>query len=247
MTVSKIFPAGLGWQSASLLADNTMGYASDSASFALTTGLGDALGVLAGHCLYYGLKKSTGVDSEINLTREWHTGVLLGSAAMMSGTAWQPLVNALQGANLGFTTVMAGTWIGCGVAFYTGLRVARTVLSDQLTSHCAAFVCQQPNGRGPVGGDWRRHGIFCRHGRGLFARTEFPAGRRGHFGYHARRDGMPAGRHLHQPGLLRRPVDAQHGVPGGQVLERLMTSAVGIGGGLTFFGGEVILLSYFFG
>jgi len=132
VTVSKIFPAGLGWQSASLWADHTMGYASDSASFALTTGLGDALGVLAGHCLYYTLKKSTGVDPHINLTREWHTGVLLGSAAFMSGTAWQPLVNALQGANLTFASVLAGTWVGCGVAFYTGLRVARTVLSARL-------------------------------------------------------------------------------------------------------------------
>lgn len=132
VTVSKILPAGLGWQSASLVADS-LGYAGDSASFALTTGAGDALGVLAGHCLYYGLKKASSYDSSINMTRELQTGILLGSAAMMSGTAWQPLVNALQGANLSFNSVMAGTWVGCGLAFYAGLRAARTVYSDKLT------------------------------------------------------------------------------------------------------------------
>jgi len=130
VTVSKIMPAGLGWQSASLVADS-LGYAGDSASFALTTGVGDAFGVLAGHCLYYGIKKSV-YDPTINTTQELQTGILLGTAAMMSGTAWQPLVNALQGANLTFTGVLGGTWVGCGLAFYAGLRVARTIYSDQL-------------------------------------------------------------------------------------------------------------------
>lgn len=130
VTVSKILPAGFGWQGASLLA-SSMGYASDTTSFALTTGAGDAIGVLAGHCLFYGIKKAV-YDKQINMTQELQTGILLGSAAMMSGTAWQPLVNALQGANLSFTGVMAGTWVGCGFAFYAGLRVARTMYSGRL-------------------------------------------------------------------------------------------------------------------
>ena len=71
VTVSKIMPAGFGWQSASLLA-SSMGYASDSTSFALTTGAGDAVGVLAGHCLYYGIKKAV-YDEKINMTRELQT------------------------------------------------------------------------------------------------------------------------------------------------------------------------------
>lgn len=67
------------------------------------------------------------------MTREIHTGVLLGSAAFCSGTVWQPIVNALQGANLSFSEVFAGTWVGCGAAFYLGLRAARTVLSGFLS------------------------------------------------------------------------------------------------------------------
>lgn len=129
VTVSKIFPAGLGWQSSSLVAENYLGYGSDSLNFALTTGLGDAIGVLGGHYLYYSAKKSLTGNADIDLTQELHTGILLGSAAFCSGTAWQPLVSALQGANLSFTQVFAGTWIGCGAAFYLGLRMGRTILS----------------------------------------------------------------------------------------------------------------------
>lgn len=132
VTVSKIFPAGFGWQTASIVASNNFGFASDSLNFALTTGMGDAIGVLGGHMAYYAAKKSL-VDSNINLTRELHTGILLGSAAFCSGTAWQPIVDALQGANLSFMGVFAGTWAGCGLAFYAGLRAGRTILSGPLS------------------------------------------------------------------------------------------------------------------
>lgn len=57
VTVSKIFPAGFGWQTSSIIAENTFGFAPDSINFALTTGVGDALGVLGGHCLYYSAKR----------------------------------------------------------------------------------------------------------------------------------------------------------------------------------------------
>lgn len=131
VTVSKIFPAGFGWQTSSIIASESFAFAPDTLNFALTTGLGDAVGVLAGHCAYYTAKKSL-VDSSIDLTRELHAGILLGAAAFCSGTAWQPMVNALQGANLSFAEVVAGTWLGCGVAFYAGLRVGRTILSGYL-------------------------------------------------------------------------------------------------------------------
>ena len=131
VTVSKIFPAGFGWQTASIVAADGFGYASDSAAFALSTGLGDALGVLMGHVTFYGIKKSI-YDGSINMTKELHTGILLGSAAFCSGTVWQPIVDVLQGANLPFIQVFAGTWIGCGTAFYVGLRVGRTLLSGPL-------------------------------------------------------------------------------------------------------------------
>jgi hypothetical protein len=63
------------------------------------------------------------------MTKEVQTGILLGSAAMCSGTAWQPIVDSLQGANLSFMGVFSGTWVGCGLAFYVGLRASRTILS----------------------------------------------------------------------------------------------------------------------
>ena len=131
VTISKIFPAGFGWQTASVIAGSNFGYAPDSLNFALSTGLGDALGVLGGHMAYYTAKKTL-VTSDINLTSELHTGILLGAAAFCSGTAWQPLVNTFQGANLSFAAVFTGTWIGCAAAFYGGLRAGRTILSGPL-------------------------------------------------------------------------------------------------------------------
>jgi len=131
VTVSKIFPAGFGWQSSSIIAENHLGYAADTMAFAYTTGFGDAVGVLLGHTAFYGIKKAL-VDSSINMKRELHTGILLGSAAFCSGTLWQPLVDALQGANLSFMQVFTGTWVGCGTAFYLGLRAGRTILSGPL-------------------------------------------------------------------------------------------------------------------
>lgn len=126
--VSKIFPAGFGWQSSSILAEEYLGYAPDTAAFALTTGLGDALGVLGGHCAYFAAKKSLAGAADVNLEAEAQTGLLLAGGAFCSGTAWQPLVAALQAAELDFAQVLAGTWLGCGVAFYAGLRAARVVL-----------------------------------------------------------------------------------------------------------------------
>jgi hypothetical protein len=131
VTVSKIFPAGFGWQSSSVIADSYFGYASDSMNFALTTGVGDGLGVVTGHYAYYAAKKAI-TGSDIDLTETMHTGILLGTAAFCSGTAWQPLVNAFQGANLPFSQVFVGTWLGCGAAFYVGLRLGRTILSGPL-------------------------------------------------------------------------------------------------------------------
>jgi len=129
VTVSKIFPAGFGWQSSGIVAEEYLGYAPDTVAFALTTGLGDAIGVMAGHCVYFAAKKGIAGDEGIDMERETQTGLLLASAAFCSGTAWQPLVDALQAANLSFAQVFAGTWVGCGTAFYLGLRCARTILS----------------------------------------------------------------------------------------------------------------------
>ena len=49
--VSKVFPAGFGWQFSSGVAEE-IGFGADTAGFALTTGLGDAAGVFLGHSIY---------------------------------------------------------------------------------------------------------------------------------------------------------------------------------------------------
>jgi hypothetical protein len=132
VAVSKIFPGGFGWQASSIIAENNFGFAPDTLNFAITTGVGDGLGVIGGHCLFYGTKKAL-INKDICMETEFQTAVLLGSAAFCSGTAWQPLVDALQGANLSFGGVFAGTWVGCGLAFYGGLRAGRTIFSGFMT------------------------------------------------------------------------------------------------------------------
>ena len=128
VAVSKIFPGGFGWQTGSLIAANYYQYPSDSFHFALCTGVGDAVGVFGGHCLYYYLKQSMVPSSNIDMFKEVHTGAWLGSAALCSGTVWQPIVTTLQLSGCTFTQVMIGTWLTCSTAFYIGLRAGRTLL-----------------------------------------------------------------------------------------------------------------------
>merc|ERR1719408_1033621 len=56
--VSKIFPAGFGWQAGSLVADQKFGLGADTMGFALTTGVGDFTGVLVGHTVFYAIKNA---------------------------------------------------------------------------------------------------------------------------------------------------------------------------------------------
>lgn len=125
--VSKIFPAGFGWQYASCIAEANMGLAADSAGFALMTGVGDGLGVFLGHSLYFVGKKAVTGDANINIKSESQTGLLLGSAAFCSGTAWQPAVDLLTSSGMTFTPVAAGVTVLCGSAFYAGLRFFRKI------------------------------------------------------------------------------------------------------------------------
>ena len=100
-------------------------------TFALLTGLGDMTGVALGHTLYYSLKKMG--DPAIDISKEIHTSIFLGSAAFCSGFVWQPAVNALQAAgSLPFAGVMLGAFAAGTGAFMTGLRVGRAVYSPYL-------------------------------------------------------------------------------------------------------------------
>ncbi|EJK44278.1 hypothetical protein THAOC_37195 [Thalassiosira oceanica] len=125
--LSKLFPAGFAWQLASSItkADPS------SASFALTTGLGEATGVLGGHILYsiiQGAMTKTSVDMDSTI----QTAALLATGTICSGCSWQPVVNALQSMDLPFYAVFAGTWIACTFAFNFGLRVARNLYSASM-------------------------------------------------------------------------------------------------------------------
>ena len=124
--VSKIAPAGFGWQLFATKAGE-MGYEGTDVGFALMTGAGDFAGVLLGHCLYYTAKSMAG--EPVNLSHEYKTGLFLASAAFFSGTVWQPVVNTLQAAELPWLAVAGGTWMACGAAFYAGLRLFRKVYS----------------------------------------------------------------------------------------------------------------------
>ena len=124
--VSKLFPAGFAWQGASIIADN-LDMSAESLSFALTTGIGDGLGVFTGHTLFMTIKKRVTGNDSIDISSEAQTGLLLGSAAFCSGTVWQPVVNALTSMSGDFNITAAGTTITCGVAFFGGLRLARAL------------------------------------------------------------------------------------------------------------------------
>ena len=132
--VSKIFPAGFGWQLSSVIAEENFGFAADSAQFALTTGAGDGIGVLIGHTAYYMVKKAT-VDPTIDALAQLNTGILLGSAAFCSGTVWQPTVDAFTKLGCSFTGAAVGTTVVCGLAFYTGLRLGRGFYANTVGLH----------------------------------------------------------------------------------------------------------------
>ena len=124
VAVSKIFPAGFGWQTAATLMDNSGVQGTDLAFF-LGTGVGDGLGVFLGHQLYMTAQKAITGDESISLTKEAQTGAMLGSAAIFSGGIWQPCVNALQAAGWGFHPTVAMTTGVATLAFFSGLRLAR--------------------------------------------------------------------------------------------------------------------------
>jgi hypothetical protein len=82
VAVSKIFPAGFGWQGGALVA-GMMGYGATDVPLFLMAGLGDAVGVGVGHFGYMALKNALGYKQD--LTAQAHTSVLLSTACIFSG------------------------------------------------------------------------------------------------------------------------------------------------------------------
>ena len=127
--ISKIFPAGFGWQGFSCIAEE-MGCEADQVSFFFITGVGDFCGVLAGHTTFYFIKKCL-FDPSIKMSDTFQVGVWLASAAFLSGGAWQPIVNAFQAKGtyydgiIPFNNAVAGTTLVCGCMFYLGCASPR--------------------------------------------------------------------------------------------------------------------------
>lgn len=125
--VSKIFPAGFGWQAASVVAGN-QGFEADTMAFALTTGAGDFAGVLAGHSLFSVMNAALGRGG--GLGSDLVSGLWLATAAFCSGTAWQPTVNYLHDVmGLDFVPTALSCGAVTGFAFFTGLRIGRVLYS----------------------------------------------------------------------------------------------------------------------
>lgn len=76
VAISKIFPAGFGWQTAAYLADAYGKLESTSPAFYLSTGIGDGLGVCMGHTLYMLGKKTVTGNSDIDMEKEFQTGIV---------------------------------------------------------------------------------------------------------------------------------------------------------------------------
>jgi hypothetical protein len=132
--VSKLFPAGFGWQYSSGIAEETFGLGDTDLGFFVVTGLGDFCGVFAGHFTYYTAKKFL-YDDSIVVGEQAHVALWLASAAAASGGMWQPFVNFFQakGVELSFNSACFATMVCCGTMFYTGLRVGRYFYGAVLT------------------------------------------------------------------------------------------------------------------
>lgn len=85
ISVSKLFPAGFGWQGFSVLAVNN-GMGSTSLGFFGMTGVGDALGVGSGHLIFNAIKAVLGW--KVDFAKEMQTSLFLSTATIFSGFCW---------------------------------------------------------------------------------------------------------------------------------------------------------------
>jgi len=129
--ISRVFPAGAGWQLASILATNA-GVASNSLLFCSLLGLGNFFGVIFGHMLWEGLKKV--VKGDVDLAREFQVASLLGGAAFFSGLSWQVAMNVFKAVGVGLLQSFMSVGIVCTMAFFLGMRMMRQNLSPVMTA-----------------------------------------------------------------------------------------------------------------
>ena len=147
--ISKIFPAGAGWQTGMIIANNN---AYSPLATCLSVGAGEATGLAMGHLLFSGIK-SAYRNKTWNAKKELGTSALLGSASFGSGAIWQPVVDTskflyentkyllsyelnqlnpninITPNDLEFYSVAGTTGLVCGFSFYLGLRIYRRLFS----------------------------------------------------------------------------------------------------------------------
>ena len=126
--VSKIGPAGAGWWAANAFAADYLRYAPTDIGYFATTGLGDASAVFLGHSTYFLCKSMLVPSAKISMLAETQTATFLAGATFLSGFVWQPVCNIFESSP--FAVAAAATGIGCGSAFFAGLRLGRTVLGS---------------------------------------------------------------------------------------------------------------------
>lgn len=129
---SKVFPAGAGWQAASVFAGD-LGLASTSLAFCLLVGIGNLLGVFIGHSFStFWVKTFYKEAATNNLNNEMQVATLLGGAAFFSGAIHQPALNAMHG--YGFGASFLGVGVACSFAFFFALRALRALLSWRMVA-----------------------------------------------------------------------------------------------------------------
>ena len=125
--MSKFFPGGFMWQLGSVLTVYA-GFGDNSFLQFLLTGLGDASGVLIGHCLWYAFRRYV-LRSPNDGWQVFQVGLVLASASFVSGFVWQPSLNIPKNNwQVGFWGCSAITGAVCGLGFFCALRVSRTLL-----------------------------------------------------------------------------------------------------------------------
>lgn len=120
--VSKIFPAGCGWQFGSILASYNSCHPSDL-DFMMTCGMCEGLAVGMGHLVYM-IGKDT-VTEEVDLNQEMYRSIQYGSGSTLSGIVWQPAVDYFR--DDGFLPTVMATGVCCGAFFFGGLVLSKYI------------------------------------------------------------------------------------------------------------------------
>eukprot|EP00658_Telonema_sp_P-2_P024451 TRINITY_DN19825_c0_g3_i1.p1 TRINITY_DN19825_c0_g3~~TRINITY_DN19825_c0_g3_i1.p1 ORF type:complete len:287 (-),score=55.97 TRINITY_DN19825_c0_g3_i1:246-1106(-) len=118
----KMFCGGFFWQA---LANEYPGSKS-SLGFALTTGVGESIGVLIGQALLTTILAYWRFEGWMVVARD---AAILAVGAFISGSAWEPMVQATR--SLDFTWAALTTGVVCGTGFFLGITGMQWVLPPQ--------------------------------------------------------------------------------------------------------------------